>query len=425
MVSANDEHKYHDRLKADLENGKIHCCLNNAQMKYEEYRIIFRNIIKDLEINLIKNLINMKDDNGINAFIISCLRGYKELVEFFITVGADIDSQIGFYTPLTAACHDGHLPIVEILLETGSNINKTNTHGETPLYTACFEGHHSLVNCLIDKEADINKQNKYSRSSLYASCLMGHETIYGWTPLYEACIHGDKKTVQSLIRARANVNMQTNSGEIPLVAACHQGHGFIIQVLLDEGADINQALFSAVQNDYIRAIKILLYKGGDASYKGVDGKSLISLACEHGSVKAVKILLEKGADFREKDVNGKTLIHVACNTGSVDLVQILIDKGLDLIIHDIDGRYPLFVSLNKGFNYLSPDIDELIPLFDSRDKYVNEWATYYPSDLGSKYKFLTDNHYKVIQLLIENGADANKADKKDRTPLLLAKKIGM
>ncbi|XP_063405853.1 ankyrin-1-like [Mytilus trossulus] len=555
MVSAKDEHEYNDRIKTDLENGKIHCCLNNMQMKYKEYRIKFRDIIKDLEYGLVRNLIKMKDENGINSFIISCLRGYDELVDLFISVGADVDSQIGFFTPLTAACHDGHLQTVEILLKKGSDINNTYTQGETPLYTACFEGHYNLVNRHIDKEADINKQNRFSSTPLHASCMMGHASIVrllidkganvfqykdllitatlggndkivelilskgcclnsvdiagktalfiaceegntniekllidnnadiyivdsdgrtplhaaccvgnndivrmlvnknadvnmldvdletplhkscrkgsvdviltlldngadtnqenkdghtpvhlaktegkivnesilkalgeeevgpyrgasmavskndkcqiqitactsnsvgdDWTPLYQACVLGDIETVQSLIRYGASVNMQTISGEIPLIAACQHGYGFLMQTLLDERADINQALVCAVQKDYDRAVKFLLYKGGDLGYKGVDGKSLIKLACEHSSIKAIKILSEKDADFTEIDVNGRTLIHVACNTNSVELIQFLIDKGLDLGIPDKYGRFALFVSIDKGFYDLS------------------------------------------------------------------------
>ncbi|XP_063405863.1 serine/threonine-protein phosphatase 6 regulatory ankyrin repeat subunit A-like [Mytilus trossulus] len=546
MVSKHDEHKYNDRIKADLENGKIHWCLNNSQMKFKEYRIKIRDIIKDLEINLIRNLINIKDDNGINSFIIACLRGYDELVDFFISVGADVDGQIGFFTPLTAACHDGHLKTVEILLKGGSNIDNANSQGETPLYTACVGGHYSLVQLLIEKDADINKQNKYSRTPLYTSCMLDHATIvsllidkganvyqykdviiaatlggndkiveklitndcclnsvdiegktalfiaceegyikivkllidnnadiykvdshgntplhatccagnydivsmlickgsdinmidvdletplhkacrkgslgviqklldfgadinkangdvhtpahiaksegaimdehilksleenktepteqqnltnsnrkivtnnlirFGWTPLYEACINGDIETVTSLIRNRANVNMKTDSGEMPLVAVCQQGHGFLLQVLLDKGADVDEALCCAVQKGYIRTINMLLYKGGDVSYKGVDGKSLLTLACEQGSVEIVKILLGKGADLN--DVNGQTLIHIVCKTDDDDLLKLLLDMGLDLTIHDENGRYPLFVSLDKGFDNLS------------------------------------------------------------------------
>ncbi|CAG2200904.1 unnamed protein product [Mytilus edulis] len=635
MVSKNDEHKYNDRIKADLENGKIHCCLNNAQMKFKEYRIKFRDIIKELEQHLIRNLINCKDDNGISSFVISCLRGYDELVDFFISVGADVDGQIGFFTPLTAACHDGHLKTVEILLKGGSNIDDANTQGETPLYTACVGGHYNLVNLLIEKEADINKQNKYSRTPLYASCILGHATIvsllidkgvnvyqyedlliaatlggndtiveklifndcclnsidiegktalfiaceegytkivkllidnnadiykvdnhgntplhaaccagnydivsmliskgsdinmfdvdletplhkacrkgslgviqklldfgadinkangnvhtpahiaksegaimdehilkaleenkieltekrnltnskrnklttdlirYGWTPLYEACINGDIETVKSLIRDRANVNMKTNSGEMPLVAVCQQGNGLLLQVLLDEGADVDEALCCAVQKGYIRTINMLLYKGGDVSYKGVDGKSLLTLACEQGSDNIVKILLGKGADLN--DVNGQSLLDIASNTDSVDLLKLLIDMGLDLTIHDENGRYPLFVSLDKGFDNLSKHlIKQSCPIAISERDKITALISVFESGNMELSKSLVSNGYtenlsqfnetmlyyacwlglrENVEILRKNGTNIKTIYKYEYTPMILA-----
>lgn len=45
-----------------------------------------------------------------------------------------------------------------------------------------------------------------------------------------------------------------------------------------------------------------------------------------------------------------------------------------------------------------------------------------PSDLEKK--ILNNNHYEVVKKLIQNGVDINKADKKDRTPLSIARQIG-
>ncbi|CAC5410674.1 unnamed protein product [Mytilus coruscus] len=129
-ISSSDEHKYMDRLRLDLENGKIHWCLNNVQMRYKEYRDKFVNVVKDLD---------------------------------------DIKRR--------SACRDGHLHTVDILLDKGSDINKTNVNGETPLYTACCGGHYDLVKRLIEKRADINKGNRYNNTPLLASCLAGDEDI--------------------------------------------------------------------------------------------------------------------------------------------------------------------------------------------------------------------------------------------------------
>ncbi|CAG2198851.1 unnamed protein product [Mytilus edulis] len=301
IVSEKDENTYIDRIKTDIVNGKIHCCLNNMQMKYKEYRIKFRDILKNLEYKLVRNLIKSKDDNGINSFISSCLRGYDELVDFFISLGADVDCQIGFFTPLTAACHDGHLKTVGILLEEGSNINYTNTQGETPLYTACYEGHYSLVNRLIDKKADINKQNNFNRTPLHASCMLGHATI-----------------VSLLIDKGANVFQY----EDLLIAATIGGNDKIVERLLSKGCCLN---------------------GVD-----VEGKTALFIACEEAYTKIVKLLIDNNADIYKVDSNGINPMHAACCAGNNDIVSLFISKDSDLNMIDVDLETPLHKACRKG-----------------------------------------------------------------------------
>ncbi|VDI43364.1 Hypothetical predicted protein, partial [Mytilus galloprovincialis] len=334
MVSANDEHKYHDRLTTDLENGKIHHCLNNAQMKYEEYRIKFRDTIKDLEINWIRNLINRKDENGINSFIISCLRGHDELVEFFISVGADVDSQNGFFTPLTAACHGGHLQTVEVLLEKGANINKSNSQGETPLYTACFEGHNSLVNRLIDKKAEINKQNKFSSTCLHASCMLGHATIVSLLIdkganifqykdlLIAATLGGNDKIVEKLLSKGCCLNSVDIEGKTALFIACEEGNTNIVQLLIDNNADI-----------YI---------------VDSDGRTPLHAACCVGNNDIVRMLVNKNADVDMLDLYLETPLHKACRKGSEKVILTLLDKGADTKKTNKDGHAPVYLAKTEG-----------------------------------------------------------------------------
>ncbi|XP_063405869.1 uncharacterized protein LOC134689832 [Mytilus trossulus] len=374
-ISSTDEIMYNTRLRMDLENEKIHWCLNNVQMRYKEYRDKFVNVVKALDDEVKKRIVSIKDDNGITSFLISCLRGYDELVDLFISFGADVNARNGWFTPLTAACRDGHLGTVEILLNKGSVVNQTNIDGETPLYTACICGHYGLVKHLIERHADINKKDKYGRSPFHISSFAGFEKIgrilyekganmktlkemqseqadrfrmpgcletsfqkyeldssrnwmqCGWTPLYEACMRGDITTVNSLIKSNANVNMKTVNGVTPLFAASQQGNVALIDMLINEGAEINQALCSAVKGDYDEAFEILLDKGGDLNSKGQDGMSLVRLACEHGSSNVFKLLLEQGADVNEKDKDGRYLLFVSMSKGFDDISECLVLKG--------------------------------------------------------------------------------------------------
>ena len=70
-------------------------------------------------------------------------------------------------TPLHFACNNGHLPIVQYLIEKGADIDAKNTNQETPLHIACEKGHIQIVECLIEKGANIEELDAQVRPTLY------------------------------------------------------------------------------------------------------------------------------------------------------------------------------------------------------------------------------------------------------------------
>lgn len=62
-------------------------------------------------------------------------------------------------TPLWCAAVSGKLPVVEILLKYGADINAVSDSGSTPVRSACFMTHYEIVKYLVEHGADINKPN--------------------------------------------------------------------------------------------------------------------------------------------------------------------------------------------------------------------------------------------------------------------------
>lgn len=67
---------------------------------------------------------------------------------------ADNTEHIG-WTPLMAACREGHDGMVQLLVQSGCDVNsRTEDDGRTALMTACLNGHVVTAKCLIDAGAD-------------------------------------------------------------------------------------------------------------------------------------------------------------------------------------------------------------------------------------------------------------------------------
>ena len=67
---------------------------------------------------------------------------------------------------MSLAAAEGHINLIELLLDSGAVIEDTDKEGLTALGWACVRGRLGTVQCLIDKEADVNTCDKIGRTPL-------------------------------------------------------------------------------------------------------------------------------------------------------------------------------------------------------------------------------------------------------------------
>jgi ankyrin repeat protein len=62
-------------------------------------------------------------------------------------------------TPLHLAAQNGHLDVVEFLVEQQAEVNAKETDGWTPLYLAAHNGHFDVVKFLVEQQAELNAKD--------------------------------------------------------------------------------------------------------------------------------------------------------------------------------------------------------------------------------------------------------------------------
>ena len=78
---------------------------------------------------------------------------------------------------LLIASNQGHLDVVRLLLEAGSDKNLADDHGATALIVASNQGHIDVVRLLLEAGADKNLANNGGRTALTLASASAHDDI--------------------------------------------------------------------------------------------------------------------------------------------------------------------------------------------------------------------------------------------------------
>ena len=135
---------------------------------------------------------------GITALRYASHWGHAAVVKELIEAGADVNVRasapiakrsasaksntsgviLSDSTPLFAAAHYGHTPVVIELIKAGADVNVPRSDGFTPLHVAASKGHEACVVLLIQAGADVNPEaQKPSWTPLSVAIRSKHEKV--------------------------------------------------------------------------------------------------------------------------------------------------------------------------------------------------------------------------------------------------------
>jgi hypothetical protein len=171
----------------------------------------------------------------------------RELLE----LGTDPDRPISYGSALAHATGQGHAPVVELLLESGADIEGGN--GVSPLACAARKGQDEVVRLLIEHGADIEG-----------------DTDGPGTALFQASAEGQLSTVRLLLDLGAAVDAKTERRATPLLVASADGYLDVVVQLIEAGADLDctdrsgdTALHHAAYNGFAAIVEALVMAGAD------------------------------------------------------------------------------------------------------------------------------------------------------------------
>jgi cytohesin len=220
-------------------------------------------------------------------------------------------------------------------------VNAKDLNEDTALHYAAITGHLPLVNLLLENGADMETENKF-----------------GEIPLHDAVYSGSEPIVQLLLQQSPHtIKARAKDGETLLHRAVREGHVSIMKLLLMteptllEAADHTgeTALFLAVSMGRKESIEFLLQHGCQLTLRNIDGGAPWDFVqAKFPTSEIINLLVTYGWDMDERYHKGRTMFHVAVIAGNEEGARSLISHGCNIEIGDNDGDTPLNTALMRG-----------------------------------------------------------------------------
>ncbi|OHB74730.1 MAG: hypothetical protein A2Z25_23445, partial [Planctomycetes bacterium RBG_16_55_9] len=177
------------------------------------------------------------------------ISGHRDVVEFLLSRGADIDARDSFLvSALHYAVQNNHKDIAELLLANGASADARDGAGDTPLhYAARFSKvGKDLPGLLISKGADANAKNSQGQTPLDVAVSNNHKDIAELllangsqiSTINAVAYLGDVGKVREFLEQGIDINARDDAGNASLHSAVDGGHKDIAEFLLDHGADV-------------------------------------------------------------------------------------------------------------------------------------------------------------------------------------------
>uniref|UniRef100_A0A7S4JQX9 EF-hand domain-containing protein n=1 Tax=Prymnesium polylepis TaxID=72548 RepID=A0A7S4JQX9_9EUKA len=189
--------------------------------------------------------------------------------------------------------------------------------------------------------------------------------------LLQACESNDEAEILRLVEEKVNVRIEDDKGEMPMHKICRHGNIKVVRELL-RTAEANQKGS----------------KSKDLNMTDRKGKTPIMIAAEYGQTELVMHLLDLQANLKAEAESGWTIMHFVVNANKPELLQ-------QFLVH-------------KEVNAIKK---ELLTGIDQDERSAMHIAA-----------FKCDE--KIVEILAQNGAKVDQADRAGNNPMALAQRAG-
>eukprot|EP00002_Diphylleia_rotans_P023534 TRINITY_DN4634_c0_g1_i2.p1 TRINITY_DN4634_c0_g1~~TRINITY_DN4634_c0_g1_i2.p1 ORF type:complete len:635 (-),score=132.18 TRINITY_DN4634_c0_g1_i2:386-2290(-) len=195
---------------------------------------------------------------------------------------------------------------------------------------------------------------------------------------------GDEQKACKLISENKLASCKFDKGFTPLMYAAASNLLVVIQLLLEQGANVDE------QNEF--------------------GDTALHLAAKSGKAEATKILLQHKADSLILNSDGFSAAHLAVKSKSLSVVKQL--PNASFLLPSLDGQMPIHCAI----------LSDLQDIIDHLLNFPNQHTLSTSTGLTTLHLASMRGQLHTVQTLVEKDVNVNAQDQSGNTPLHMAAK---
>ncbi|KAJ5302288.1 hypothetical protein N7508_007151 [Penicillium antarcticum] len=378
-------------------------------------------------------------DTKNQALFLAAEEGHKGMVEMLLESGSNINAKdSNGSTALDFAVSGAHVATVELLLFQKANVNSTDSGGNIALHWAAT--HEPITRLLLKFGALVNTKNCAGQTALFWTAQDSSPAVArlllesgadsdltdknGATALHIAALQGHEQIAALLLQKGANPNIQDKDGWTPLYGAAVQEHATMVSLLLGNSGDSKNTLDSVTSKMENSGKRLNLKRIAEDKRQGSTVTSGLRVAAQEAQLGRLRMMLEKGADVDAKDPAGYTALELAAFLGHKQVAQLLLGYGAN----GTESVVPLLIEYGADVNAETYGMTPLMLAATIGNPSINLCLLEAKADLNARdcsgqtalHLAVLNERTQVARMLLDAGAASDISDDQGRTAFMLA-----
>ncbi|KAF6166885.1 hypothetical protein GIB67_020319 [Kingdonia uniflora] len=302
------------------------------------------------------------------------LCGNTKALNVLVNCGADMELPVKTtrgheFRPIHMASRLGLDRIVQLLIDSGCDLNSRTDSGETALMICVKYQREECFRVLAFAGADFGIVNFAGQSvtsiAVASRCSLGFQVLLlsiirsgvvtssnssVFSPLMFVARIGNIEAMETLIRLpEVNLDEKDENGFTPVMLTVVEGHVEAFRLLVYAGANVASINLSELSENHDLFEKVLLeFALEKGKNHGAGGFYVLHCAARRGDLDAVKLLTSRGYDVNVPDGDDYTPLMLAAKGNYGDLCELLISCGARCDIKTAKGETA--ISLSRKYN---------------------------------------------------------------------------